>query len=320
MARAHEAQPKLSPHWIWVTDADSYEPLEEDVAHLLSQSGSKRSNIFYQKVRSTLDSGEDGWWTCSRHTRAGDLALLYCKSPRKHFGFLMQAMSDAFSLYGDPSVDNPSWDFGCRWRVLYPFVRPVSLDDLRSHPQLRNWPPLRRNFIGKAHAVREDDWADLWDLLRTKEGPEFDRWSRPEPLAIPPEYQTERQIEDRLIAEWHRIARTAPGLRFEQRQVLCRGFGRLDILAVDERANEWVVIELKATRADMGVADQLLNYMSWVSEKMARRNAVKGIVVAAGCDPRLKTKLDFLGNATFVDLADLGLSPGTEQSRTSQVR
>ena len=63
--------------------------------------------------------------------------------------------------------------------------------------------------------------------------------------------------------------------------------GRLDILAVDG-TGRLVVIELKAGRADDRVCGQILRYMGWVKENIARGREVRGIIVANEFSESLK--------------------------------
>jgi hypothetical protein len=58
------------------------------------------------------------------------------------------------------------------------------------------------------------------------------------------------------------------------------GGRRIDILAVDQRHN-YVVIELKVSRAYDRVVGQLLRYMAWIQENHAEPNeGVRGVIVA----------------------------------------
>lgn len=79
------------------------------------------------------------------------------------------------------------------------------------------------------------------------------------------------------------------GLRLVQRQYVCPGVGRIDVLCED-RSGNLVVIELKkfGVRHD-SIIDQVARYMGYVKNHVARRGqGVRGILVVAKADDRLR--------------------------------
>jgi len=62
---------------------------------------------------------------------------------------------------------------------------------------------------------------------------------------------------------------------------------RIDILAVD-KANNFVVIELKAGIADLSTFGQISAYMGWVKQNLANDLDVRGIIVANDFDEKIK--------------------------------
>ena len=68
--------------------------------------------------------------------------------------------------------------------------------------------------------------------------------------------------------------------------------GILDILAVDANG-DYVVIELKRAESGYKVVGQVLNYMGWVNEKIAKEEgkSVRGIIVVGKADKTLKSAL-----------------------------
>ena len=69
------------------------------------------------------------------------------------------------------------------------------------------------------------------------------------------------------------------------------GTGKIDILAVDNNSNEYVVIELKRNETSDGVAGQLLRYMNWVKGNLVGTMNVKGLLIAGDIDESLKLSL-----------------------------
>ena len=112
-------------------------------------------------------------------------------------------------------------------------------------------------------------------------------------LALSPE----RDVEDFLEANLQVIE---PGLKLYREDDLSgRQFGtdvsRIDLLGIDAGGN-FVVIELKAGEADRTVLGQILPYMGWVREHLAKGKAVRGIVVASDFSSDLLAAINVLSN------------------------
>ena len=107
-------EPNARQYWLWVTRPDVY--LDED--------GNDREDL---DPNSGVDS--DGWWTCHKDTKKGDLVLLWRTSPKKDIGYLIQAESDAYSI-ADDNVHG--WEYGCDHQMLYKFDHPINVKDLRN--------------------------------------------------------------------------------------------------------------------------------------------------------------------------------------------
>jgi hypothetical protein len=126
-----------------------------------------------------------------------------------------------------------------------------------------------------------------------------------EPLATaPPESEfalsIERDLEDYL--ESH-IQTIEPGLKlYREEDLKGRQFGtdvsRIDLLGQDPGGN-LVVIELKAGEADRAVLGQILPYMGWVRQNLAKGKAVRGVVVASDFSQDLLFAINELSNLSL---------------------
>jgi hypothetical protein len=70
-------------YWLWETRPEYY--LDED--------GSERESL---DPENSTDS--DGWWTCNKGTKEGDLVFLWRTSPKKDIGYLIQPKATPIRL------------------------------------------------------------------------------------------------------------------------------------------------------------------------------------------------------------------------------
>lgn len=100
-----------------------------------------------------------------------------------------------------------------------------------------------------------------------------------------------------LIAE--RLELLEEGLQLIQTQYHCAGVGRIDILSKDREGN-LVVIELKkfGVKHD-SILDQILRYMGYLKEHIAKDNQiVRGIIVVGKVDDKLRYAVSAVPNVT----------------------
>ena len=81
--------------WLWVARPEYY----------LDEYGNDREDL---DPDSGVDS--DGWWTCHKNTRKGDLVFLWRTRPKSDIGYLIQAESDAYSIADD---NEQGWEYAC---------------------------------------------------------------------------------------------------------------------------------------------------------------------------------------------------------------
>jgi len=74
--------------------------------------------------------------------------------------------------------------------------------------------------------------------------------------------------------------------------------GEIDILALDKEDN-FVVIELKVGKAKDSVMGQLLGYMQYVRENLAKGKKVRGIIIAEDFDDRVLYAIRALPNVAI---------------------
>jgi hypothetical protein len=142
--------PNERRYWLWVTRPEYY--LDED--------GNDPEEL---DPASGVES--DGWWTCHKDTKRGDLVFLWRTMPKSDIGYLMQAESDAYSILED---NTQGWDYGCDYQVLYKFDNPITVKDLRNNPYFEEWGPLRGSFERSNFKISSDYWTKLNELIAAK--------------------------------------------------------------------------------------------------------------------------------------------------------
>ena len=267
--------------WLWVTRPEFYEDENgQDAEHLEPAHG----------------YDPEGWWTCHRATEPGDLILLWRTAPRKDIGYLLMARSPAYALRNDPFARARGWKYGCDYRVLFKFSHPLTLQEIRALPGLRNWSALRASFQGSIFRISPEHWEILIRFLAEKN--EGFRVVLDRVLQEPPddlsarERHLERLVLDHLYLLEHFGWKglhlyTSPVQKRSGRQFYCKGLrGRIDLLCVDQK-KRFVVIELKNRKADRGTFAQIAAYMGWVEKHLAKgkKKKVLGLVLSRGADP-----------------------------------
>ena len=115
-------------------------------------------------------------------------------------------------------------------------------------------------------------------------------------------FSLEEQLEDFIIENWDKtdfgkkydLIYDEDGHLISQQYVT--KIGRIDILAKDKKTKSHVVIELKRNQTSDDTVGQLLRYMSIIEEDK-KDNNVKGVIVAAKFDERLKYALKKVNGA-----------------------
>ncbi len=293
------SEPNERQYWLWVTRPDVY--LDED--------GNDREDL---DPDSGVDS--DGWWTCHKDTKKGDLVLLWRTSPKRDIGYLIQAESDAYSIADD---NDRGWQYGCDHQMLYKFNHPINVKDLRNDPYFDEWGPLRCSFQRSSFEISKNYWDKLNQLAADKnpEYRDFIELIQKEPISevgLP-----EEQLEEMLAANLEKLKKFGhdlelyvdPASKQSGRQLICKGNGgRIDLLCCDRTQKRYVVIELKIVRAGQNTFGQISNYVGWVQNRIAGDVPVIGIVISRGYDTRFESALKITDRISHINVEDLGFA------------
>lgn len=75
--------------------------------------------------------------------------------------------------------------------------------------------------------------------------------------------------------------------------------GNIDLLAVDKEKKEFVVIELKKGRSGDAVVGQILRYMGWVVDNLAKDYKVRGIIIVKEKDETMEYALKLVPDVSL---------------------
>lgn len=117
------------------------------------------------------------------------------------------------------------------------------------------------------------------------------------------EFAMEKYLEEFIEANFNKIDFGAKLELYQHEESSGRQYptpiGNIDLLAVDKEKKEFVVIELKKGRGSDVVIGQILRYMGWVKENMAKNHNVRGIIILKEKDERLEYALKLIPNVNL---------------------
>lgn len=114
------------------------------------------------------------------------------------------------------------------------------------------------------------------------------------------EFAMEKYLEEFIEANFNKIKFEAKLELYQDEENTGRQYltpiGNIDLLALDKEKKEFVVIELKKGRSSDVVVGQILRYMGWVKENLAKDYNVRGIIIVKEKDERLEYALKLMPN------------------------
>ncbi len=252
-------------------------------------------------VTKSAEPPGEGWWSCARGTRRGDLALVYRTAPAKDIAYLARVESTAAPVAPDSTVPTTT-GYECNYAILTSLPTPLPFGQLKQDPALANWPALAINFTGSAHPVP----ADVWTYL-LKHGSVTPRRLAILVAARSAEYRLECELEEYLVTHpdvWKQV-----GLRLElvaQQRRLINGL-RPD-LVYRTRTGRRVVVELKRGTIDQDAVDQVRRYQECMQLEQPRLRRPLGILVGEPPQAHVARAINRARRLRYVDVAKLGVS------------
>ena len=166
------------------------------------------------------DSSATGTWAINRHAKRGDLALMYCTTPRSAFVSVHRVLEDA---HYDPFG---GWN-GYRAKIGEKLTIPwVTIREMKADPVIGAWKLTKGNFQGLLQLdMPQDVWRRLREIIAEK-SPETasllaqfaDAGAPVRATKVEGELWSETEVEDRLLLPLLEKLGWQPGVTL-QRQV-----------------------------------------------------------------------------------------------------
>jgi hypothetical protein len=148
-------------------------------------------------------------------------------------------------------------------------------------------------------------WWDLPDAIEQGDRPETESAGEPDEGNMG--FSFEHYLRDFLAENWGQTALGKEWVLYEEDQEVLgveydAGYaGRIDLLARNSEKNKWLVVELKRGKSSDKTVAQILRYMGWVEENLAKgEGVVEGIIIAAEEDKRVRLALRNTKNITVL--------------------
>ncbi len=155
------------------------------------------------------------------------------------------------------------------------------------------------SIVFPMHSVYEIDETQYLSLIK-ESSPELFIASD-EIIENKKEFALEKYLEEFIVSNFDaifkgnlKIYKDAEG---HDGQQFFTDIGFIDILAVEQASNSFVIIELKKGRPSDQVVGQILRYMGWVQQNLCTDGQeIKGLVICKDQDPKLSYALTMVNN------------------------
>jgi len=127
------------------------------------------------------------------------------------------------------------------------------------------------------------------------------------PTVVSDRFILEQHLEDFLVGNWERTELGRDWVIYsndddeEAGQQFPTDVGRIDILVKHKREPRWMVIELKRNQTSDVTIGQVLRYMGWVKQHLAKSNEnVEGLIIAHESDNAVKYALNVISGVKLM--------------------
>lgn len=268
---------------------------------------------------------EDRFWGLGertpnrRHLQDGDKAIFYVGWPFRTFAASVSLATDTFKL-SEEQKDKYGHD-----QEFYRADYGVTLDDIQVwepprlvtelSPSLRfieNKEHWGAYFQGGVRQLAEDDFRTIVENRAVTTLPIQQTQDR---IVSESQFALEAHLEEFIDKNWKHIDFGKRLIKYQVDDQSGRQFPAgtwsIDFLCVDQDSDDLVVIELKRGKSSDSTVGQVLRYMGWVEENVAKAGQkVRGIIIAQEADDALRYAVKGLSNVSVLTYrVDFALSP-----------
>jgi hypothetical protein len=254
-----------------------------------------------------------------RSLMKGDSVIFYMGLPRKAFVAQATLASDSFTMspddlqkYGHNSGFYKS-EYGVLLQDCLNWQTPIAaVDVIPGLEFIENKEFWYSYFQGGVRQLSDHDYQLI---VGARETPFIEKVTKQPDLESVSQFALEAQLEEFLDTNWDRIDFGRRLSRFAAEEQTGRQFPAgpwsIDFLCIDEDTDDLVVVELKRGKTSDATVGQVLRYLGWVRENLAKEGQdVSAIIIAAGADEALRYAVSNLPNVEVLTYkVDFKLGP-----------
>jgi predicted RNA-binding protein len=240
-----------------------------------------------------------------RSLKQGDRVVFYVGVPLMVFAATATLAADSFAL-SDEQKDAYSHgiplyrsDYGVLLENIELWESPRLVKDLipvlKFIENKENWGAY---FQGGVRQLSEDNFRAIVDRHTL---PPAEPSKTEDVISSESQFALEAHLEEFIDKNWKHIDFGANLVRYETEEQSGRQFPAgtwsIDFLCIDKSNGDFVVVELKRGRSSDAAIGQVLRYMGWVAENLAKpEQNTRGIIIAKDIDDALKYAVRGLSN------------------------
>lgn len=244
-----------------------------------------------------------------RYLQKGDQVVFYLGLPVMAFAATATLASDSFALSDvqkrQYAHDLPIYetDYGVRLENirLWETHRPIKdlVASLKFIENKENWFAY---FQGGVRQISEDDFRAI---VEDRKATTLTLPRTEDTIISESQFALEAHLEEFIDKNWKHIGFGAELVKYEVDDQSGRQFPAgawsIDFLCLDKSNGDFVVIELKRGKTSDAAVGQVLRYMGWVTENLAKTGQkVRGIIISQEVDDALRYAVKGLGNVSVL--------------------
>jgi|GEM_PF-895882 hypothetical protein len=244
-----------------------------------------------------------------RSLHKGDHVVFYVGLPRKVFAASAALSSDSFELTNEQKVKYSHGkkfyhsEYGVLLTDIQVWQTPHPVEDLVTNLKfIENKESWFSYFQGGVRQVSEVDFRTItegWELSL------LEKRTLTKDIVSESQFALEAHLEEFIDHNWKHINFGADLVRYEVEDQNGRqfpaGIWSIDFLCIDKSCGDFVVIELKRGKSSDATVGQILRYIGWVEENLAKPpQKVRGIIIAKEVDDALYYAVKGLQNVSVL--------------------